>query len=205
MPFMSNSRYLSLRGTMSGLVAVAYFLISLFFNLLIFVLWIRMALRYFGVSSLHPVGSLIYNLSDPIVHPIERWVYSGKTTIKRYDWVTFGLIIAVELLKFLIIGLLFHGVLLPITYLLVFVLADLIIQVCNLLFYIILIRVIMSWINPTWEHPVLDIMKLITDPLLELGHRIIPDISGFDFSPFVILILLKVIALFMEASLPFSM
>lgn len=188
---------------MSGLISVSYFLITLFFDLLLFALWIRIALRYFGVTLLHPVGHLIYSLTNPIVQPLERLVYRGKPVVKQYDWVTLGLIFIVELIKFFIIALVFHGVLLPISFLIIFALADAIIQVCNLLFYIILIRVVMSWINPAWQHPILDIMKLITDPLLDLGRRIIPDISGFDFSPFIILILLKVIALFMQASLPF--
>ncbi|KTD16749.1 YggT family protein [Legionella jordanis] len=188
---------------MSGLLTVGYFLVSLFFSLLLFALWIRVALRYFRVSLLHPVGHLIYGLTNPIVQPLERLVYRGKPVVKQYDWVTLGLIFIVELLQFFIIGLIFHGILLPFTYLVIFALADSVIQLCNLLFYIILIRVVMSWVNPAWQHPALDIMKLITDPLLDLGRRIIPDISGFDFSPFIIMILLKVIALFMEASLPF--
>jgi YggT family protein len=190
---------------MSGLATVAYFLVDLFFSLLLFALWIRIALRYFRVTLLHPVGQLIYRLTNPIVQPLERLAYRGKPVIKQYDWLALAVIVLVEFIKFLIIGLVFHNVLLPLSYLILFVLADMIIQICNLLFYIILIRIIMSWVNPAWQHPVLDIMKLITDPLLALGRRIVPDISGFDFSPFIILIILKIIALFMEASLPFRL
>ncbi|KTC77046.1 YggT family protein [Legionella brunensis] len=190
---------------MSGLIAVTYFLVELFFNLILFVLWLRIALRYFRISALHPASQLIYRLTNPIVHPIERLIYSENTPLKQYDWVSFALIIVIEIIKYLIIGLIFHGLLLPVSYLLLFAFTDLIVQVCNLLFYLILIRVVMSWVNPTWQHPFLDIMKLITEPLLEIGRRIVPDISGFDFSPFIILVILKVITLFMEASLPFRM
>lgn len=190
---------------MSGLIAVSYFLVDLFFNMVLFVLWLRIALRFFRVSAIHPVGRLIYGLTNPVIHPIERLIYPKNATIKQYDWVCLGLIFVVELLKFFLIGLVFHGILLPISYLILFAVADAIIQVCNLLFYIILIRVIMSWVNPTWQHPALDIIKLISNPLLNLGRRIIPDISGFDFSPFIIMIILKVITLFMAASLPFQM
>ena len=60
----------------------------------------------------------------------------------------------------------------------------------------------MSWINPRWQHPLADLLRLVTEPLLRLGRRIIPDISGFDFSPYVMLIMLKVITLFISESLP---
>ncbi|MDI9817956.1 MULTISPECIES: YggT family protein [unclassified Legionella] len=187
---------------MSGFVSVGYFLIGLFFNILIFALWIRLALRYFHVSALHPVGQLIYNLTNPVVKPAERLFFSGKTAAKRYDWAGFSVLVAVELLKFIILGLLLYGALLPLSYLVLFTLADLIVQPCNLLFYIILIRVIMSWVNPGWQHPVADIMRLITEPFLEMGRRLVPNISGFDFSPFIILIILKIITLFIGGSMP---
>ncbi|KTD08562.1 YggT family protein [Legionella jamestowniensis] len=190
---------------MSGLIAIAYFLIKLGFNLILFALFIRAALRYFQVSTLHPVGQLVYQLTNPIVHPIERLIYSGKTPLNRYDWITLGLIVIIDLLKFLVLGLLFYNILLPVLYLILFTIADLITLVCELLFFMILIRVIISWINPTRQHPVLDIIRLITEPLLELGRYLIPNISGFDFSPIIIMIFLKIIALFMAAILPFNM
>ncbi|CEK09780.1 YggT family protein [Legionella hackeliae] len=190
---------------MSGLITVIYFLVKLFFNLVLFALWIRVALRYFQVSMLHPAGQLIYQLTDPIVRPIERLVYPPKAPPKRYDWVTLGLIVLVELLKFIVIGLLFYGVLLPFFHLILFAFADLIIQVCDLLFYMLLIRVLVSLINPTRQHPFLDIINLITDPLLDLGRFLVPNISGFDFSPLIIMVILKVIALFMAATLPFNL
>ncbi|ASQ46837.1 YggT family protein [Legionella clemsonensis] len=190
---------------MSGLIAIAYFLVKLSFNLLLFALLLRVALRYFQVSTLHPAGQLIYQLTSPIVHPIERLIYSGKTSLNRYDWVTLGLIVLIDLLKFLVLGLLFHSILLPLLYLILFTVADLVTLVCELLFFMILIRVIISWINPARQHPALDIINLITEPLLELGRFLIPNISGFDFSPIIIMIILKIIALFMAAILPFNM
>lgn len=187
---------------MSGLITVAYFLLSLFFNLFLFVLWLRLILRYFHVSALHPVYQVVNKLTNPLLIPIEQLIGAKLPAKQRYDWVCFGLLIVVEFIKFIVLGLLLYKTLMPISYILLFSLADLIVQPCNLLFYMILIRVVMSWVNPMWQHPVADIIKMVTDPLLDLGRRLVPDISGFDFSPYIILILLKVIILFMSASLP---
>ncbi|WP_028388267.1 YggT family protein [Legionella fairfieldensis] len=187
---------------MSGLLAVSYFLSTLFFSVVLFVLWTRLALRYFKISVLHPVSHAIYTFTDPLVKPLERFISPQKKLSQCYDWPCFALLILVELCKFVLLGFLLYGTLIPVSYLLLFVLADLITQPCNFLFYLILIRVIMSWVNPHWHHPVADVIKIITDPLLILGRRLIPDISGFDFSPFIVMVVLKAIALFMSASLP---
>ncbi|HFD2358171.1 TPA: YggT family protein, partial [Legionella pneumophila] len=40
---------------------------------------------------------------------------------------------------------------------------------------------------------------------LRLGRIIVPDISGFDFSPFIIMVILKIITLFLSASLPWKL
>ena len=187
---------------MSGFLAVGYFLFALFFSLLSFILWTRIALRYFRISPLHPVSQGINKLSDPIIMPLAHRFTAHKRRLSRYDWPCFSVLVIVELLKFIAIGSLFLGAMLPWSFLPIYTLADLIVQPCNLLFYAVIIRVIMSWVNPGWQHPIADVLRRVTDPLFHFGRRIIPDTSGFDFSPFVILILLKIIPLFITAMLP---
>lgn len=187
---------------MAGLLTVIYFLASLFFNFALLILWTRIALRYFRISPLHPVSKLINSFIDPIIKPIENLIAKTNSPPQRYDLACLALLVIIEILKFLVYGLLLYRAILPISYLILFVLTDLIVQPCNFLFYIILIRVVMSWVNPNWQNPFVDVMRTITDPLLELGHRLVPNISGFDFSPFIVMITLKIITLFMSASMP---
>jgi YggT family protein len=187
---------------MSGLYAVSFFLISQLFDLLLYILWLRIALGYFKYSPLHPVSQVIYKISDPLVKPIAQLISSKKTRYKNFDWACLVVIILTEILNFIVLSFLRYGKLMPLSYLVLFVISDFIMIPCNLLFYMILIRVIMSWVNPTWRHPVEEVIRTITDPLLKFGRYIIPDISGFDFSPFIIMIILKMITIFMDATLP---
>lgn len=187
---------------MSGIFAVVYFLVTLFFSLALFVLWARIFLRYFKISSLQPVCQAVKTFTDPFVKPLENLISSKETAPKQYDWSCFALIVIVEIIKFILLSFLLYKAMMPLSYLILFVLTDLIVQPCNLLFYLILIRVVMSWINPKWHDPMSDVINTITDPLLKLGRSIIPDISGFDFSPYIIMVILKVITLFMSASMP---
>jgi YggT family protein len=190
---------------MSGFIAVGYFLFALFFSLLAFVLWARIALRYFHVSALNPVSQAIYTLTDPVMGPLTSHLRVSKKHLKRYDWPCFCVLVVVELLKFLAIGSLLLGSQLPWSVLPLYTLADLIVQPCNLLFYAILVRVIMSWVNPTWRHPIADILRLVTDPSLRFARSIIPTLAGFDIAPYVLLLFLQVITLFIHASLPLQL
>ncbi|MCC5791679.1 MAG: YggT family protein [Legionellaceae bacterium] len=186
---------------MNALMMTLYFIISIVFNLFIYTLWIRIGLRYLRFSSLHPVSQLIFTLTNPLVRPLQSIVQkNAKST--QLEWGSIILLLLVELFKFILLGLLFYGQLFPLSYLLVFILADLVIQPLNLLFYMILIRVIMSWVQPDWRHPVNELISVFTNPILRLGHHFIPPISGFDFAPLIVLFIIKAITLFISASLP---
>lgn len=64
--------------------------------------------------------------------------------------------------------------------------------------FLILIRVLLSWVNTNpyqsrLDHPALRLLYQITDPLLRPIQRIIPPIGGtIDISPIVALILLEI-------------
>lgn len=190
---------------MSGITTVALFLVSLVFSLLIFSLWIRIALRYLRVSVLHPVSQLIYQITHPIVNPIQQITQQKNQPGQKYDIPTFITLILVEILKIICISFLALSGIIPIVWIPVYVIADLIIQPCDILFFAVLIRVIMSFVNPGWQGPIADFLRLLTEPLLKLGRKIVSDIAGFDFSPFIIMMILKIITLFISASLPWRL
>lgn len=72
------------------------------------------------------------------------------------------------------------------------------IRIINLVFgayeFLILIRVLLSWVNINPYHPLVRILYKLTDPVLKPLQRIIPPISGtIDISPAVALILLYIV------------
>lgn len=187
---------------MSGFIAVGYFLICLIFDIFLFALWSRAAMRYLHFSSLNPFSRLIYSLTNPVIEPICKLARYQYRAQQQYDWPTLTVIVFTELFKITLLSITVFHTTLPIEFLMLYVLADFIIQPCNLLFYAVLIRIIMSYTNSNWRHPIVNFLTLLTQPLLILGRKIIPDISGFDFSPLIVMLILKVIILFVQASLP---
>ena len=65
--------------------------------------------------------------------------------------------------------------------------------------FLLLIRVLLSWINtdphrPVIDHPAVRLLERITDPVLAPLRRLIPPIGGtVDISPVVALIILEVV------------
>lgn len=187
---------------LKGLIAVAFFLTTLIFSLLQFLLIARFFLRVLRISSLHPVAQTIFQFTNPLVNPIQKLLHANPKKPPRYDWACIIVLFIVTLIKVILLATIGHGIMLSLSYMLLFTLADIITQSLDFLFLALLIRIIMSWIKPDWKHPVNDILIAITNPMVRLGERIIPNVSGFNFGPYLILVVLKVITLFITASLP---
>lgn len=71
----------------------------------------------------------------------------------------------------------------------------------NLIVWVTLIMVIMSWVNP--HAPLMGLLQTLTQPLLGPLRRILPAPGGFDLSPLVVLIAAQ-IGLMMVARASFS-
>lgn len=190
---------------MSGLATVSYFLISTGFGLITFILWLRFGLRYFRISPMHPIHQMVIRLTAPIFRPIYKTLQIHLTSFQRYDWVCLIAIAALEWCKFLLISLIYFGHTRVWVITGAYTLTALITLPCDLLFYAIAIRVIMSWINRHWQHPLASVLYGVTEPLLQQIRRYVPNISGIDFSPFVMLVGLKIITLFLSSTLPFNL
>lgn len=69
-------------------------------------------------------------------------------------------------------------------------LAQLLDIVLNLYVWVIILRVIMSWINPNPYHPFMNFLARVTEPVLGFVRQFLPDMGGFDLSPMVVILVL---------------
>jgi YggT family protein len=63
--------------------------------------------------------------------------------------------------------------------------------------WLIIIRVVLSWVPIDPYSPMVRMLREITDPVLEPFRRLIPPIGGFDFSPIVALFVLEFLEQFL--------
>ncbi|RUM87229.1 MAG: YggT family protein [Thermodesulfatator sp.] len=61
-------------------------------------------------------------------------------------------------------------------------------MVLTLYLWIIIIRALISWVNPDPYNPLVRFLYQITEPVLWRVRRVIPPISGLDLSPVVVIL-----------------
>jgi YggT family protein len=66
--------------------------------------------------------------------------------------------------------------------------------------YAILIRALLSWVNPDPRNPVVQALDAITEPILQPLRQVVPRIGMIDITPMVALIVLQVIAAMVASS-----
>ncbi|SVB57443.1 uncharacterized protein METZ01_LOCUS210297, partial [marine metagenome] len=76
-----------------------------------------------------------------------------------------------------------------------------IISLVSLYRWIIIIRVVISWINPDPYNPIVQFLRSITDPALDGLRRYVPRFlwsTGLDFTPLLLIVLLQVLIMLLE-------
>ena len=66
----------------------------------------------------------------------------------------------------------------------------------NIYMWVVIIRVLISWINPDPYNPIVQFLRSVTDPAIEGLRRMLPRFlssSGLDFTPLVLILLLQIV------------
>ncbi len=67
------------------------------------------------------------------------------------------------------------------------------VQLLDLYSLVVLGAVVVSWIHLPPSNPIVTLLGTMTEPLLAPIRRILPDMSGLDFSPLVLLFGLRLL------------
>ena len=78
-----------------------------------------------------------------------------------------------------------------------FALYNVIQMIISIIDFIIIIRVLLSWVNPDPYNPIVQIIYGITEPIMKPFRRILPPIGGFDLSPILLILVLVFIQAFL--------
>lgn len=159
------------------------FLIRTLFGLYIAVVVIRFLLQWIRADFYNPVSQFIVRVTSPVLRPL-RQLIPGYRGLDVASLVLAWGLMAVQL--GLIAGLSgFGGSLLGA---LVWAIPALLELVIDIFLFAVLIRVILSWLNPDPYNPVVSLLERLTDPLLRPVQRLIPPLGGIDLSPMAVMI-----------------
>ena len=163
------------------------FLITTFFDLVAYILLLRIFFQFFNVTFYNPICQAIVKLSDFFL----IWLRRLLPTSRKIDFAALIFLILFESIFFLILSSLSktnYG-----AFAIAILAASSILEkIVNLMTWSILILVIFSWFSNQKNHPLLEIVNNITSGLLRKIRNFCPPIGSLDFSPLILIISLQI-------------
>lgn len=158
------------------------FLIDTAFSLYLMVVILRLWLQLVRADFYNPFSQFVVKATNPLVLPLRRIIPS----LGRLDTATLLLAYAVMLTKLLLLQVISAGQIILVPSL-IFAAIFLVKEVLTLLFWILVIRALLSWFSQG-RSPVEYVMYQLTEPVLAPVRRILPALGGLDLSVLVVLI-----------------
>ena len=164
-------------------------IINTLFDLYILLVLLRFLFQMLRADFYNPVSQFIVRLTTPPLKIMRRVIPS----VGGQDAASIVLCLLLIYAKFLLMRALsipavhIGGVVAPlgVSYggLLVFCIADLIALLLTVFLVAIIIKVILSWVNPGHYNPVIGLVDRLAEPVLRPIRKIIPNMGGLDLSP----------------------
>jgi len=159
------------------------FLIQIIFDLYILLLLLRLVMQLLRADFYNPMSQFVVRVTSPVLNPLRR-------IIPGYGGIDIACILFMWLLKTLELTLLMwlngKAVVFPLPFLLA--IPALFELVFSLFLFAIIIRAVLSWLQPDPYHPMQRLLSTLTEPLLKPARKLIPPVSGMDLSPIAVML-----------------
>ena len=174
-----------------------FFIVRTLTQLYLLMLILRFWLPLFGADFRNPVAQGILRLTSPLVIPLRRFL----PPIGRIDTSTVLVAFVIEYLLILLFVSLSgtSAAFLPIA---ITTAMNLAILSLNMFFFVILIRIILSWVAPHNYNPVTAMLGVIAEPILRPFRRLVPPLGGLDISPIFAIVLLQAVVIVLQSYKP---
>jgi len=166
---------------------IARFLLNVVFTLYGAVLLLRLWLQFARLPPYNPISRTVFQVTDWIVVPLRR-VFGGRGGV---DWAS---LVAAWITALIYLGtiMLIAGAS-PLAILPEGLWIALMLMLkwgINLVMWVTLLMVILSWVNP--NAPAMPVLYALTAPILDPIRRVLPSLGGMDLSPLILFLLTQV-------------
>ncbi|SJL84939.1 YggT family protein [Vibrio palustris] len=163
------------------------FLVSTVLDLYIMVVILRIWLQAARADFYNPFSQFVVKATQPIVGPLRRVIPS----LGSLDVATLLFAYVLCLLKFVALVAISSGSMITLTpYLFLLSALSLVKAAGGLLFWVLILQAIMSWVSQG-RSPIEFVFHQLTEPMLAPIRRIIPAMGGLDLSVLVLFIVLQ--------------
>lgn len=164
------------------------FLVKTVVDVYVMVLLLRIWMQLTRTDFYNPFSQFVVKITQPIVGPLRRIVPS----MGPVDSASLLLAFLLMTIKYPLLLLIQSGTVSLSLYNLLFGLISLIKSTGYLIFWVMIIRALMSWISQG-RSPIDYVMFQLTEPLMAPIRRVIPAMGGIDFSAMVVILILYLI------------
>lgn len=164
------------------------FLIDTLSSLYILAIVLRFLLQWSNADFYNPISQFLVKVTHPPLKLLRRFVPS----VGKIDTSSIVLALGIQMLANLSIYLL-SGVVVSAAALIILSFSNLLNLLLNVFVFAVLARVILSWFDPDNYNPAVSILYSLTEPLLSMFRKVLPQVGGFDFSPLMALIFLPLV------------
>jgi YggT family protein len=179
-------------------MAAMFYLINTLFGLYLMVVLLRLWLQLARADFYNPFSQFIVKATHPILAPLRRILPS----VGKVDTATVLLAFAVSMLQIVVISSLFISEIPNLITLIVTASANLLKEALNLLFWMLILRAILSWVSQG-QSPIEYVLGQLTEPLMAPVRRLIPPLGGLDLSVLVIIIAVQFVQFLLKDLFPF--
>jgi YggT family protein len=161
------------------------FLLQTLFGLYTAIVVIRLLLQITKADFYNPISQFVVKVTSPLLRPL-RQVIPNFSGLDLSPLILAWLLKAAELalLAFILgLGRNLLGAL-------AWAVPALVGLVINIFLFAILIRVVLSWLNPDPYNPAVSILESLTRPVLGPAQRLLPPVGGLDLSPILVMVAL---------------
>lgn len=159
------------------------FLIDTIVSLYILAVVIRFLLQWTRADFYNPISQFLVKITHPPLKLLRRFVPS----IGKIDTASIVLALGLQMTADFSI-LMLKGVMVSIPALIILSFSQLVSLLFNVFVFAVFARAILSWFDPGNYNPASSLLQNLTEPLLNLCRKIIPDLGGMDLSPLVALV-----------------
>ena len=170
------------------------FVVQVAFGIYILILMLRVLLQVLRADFYNPLSQFVVRFTEPVLAPLRRIV----PRVGRIEGGALLVMLGAQMIEYwLVYGM--KGLEPSLAGLAVVSAAELLDLCTTVFFWAILIRVVLSWVNPGIRHPASDIVYSLTEPVLAPARRALPSMGGFDLSPILVLVGLQLVNLLLIA------
>jgi YggT family protein len=159
------------------------FLVQTLFGLYAMVVLLRFLLQWARADFYNPVSQFVVKVTTPALRPFRQLIpgFAGMDLAALFvAWL-------VKSLELAIVALLVLPGVNPLRAL-GWAFPELVSLAINIFIGAVLIRVVLSWLNPDPYHPLAGLLDRLTSPIMEPAQRLVPPVGGLDLSPVLVMV-----------------